>query len=717
MEEMPYGKATERAAGDFVTDVLPSNTDEHSKDDINGQTIDGQVGVNPHAAVPLASVEPGAGKTAAVMANEGYVQLENTGNSTNLLDCLTDSDGEKEERMMTELTAMVGNSFYSPNAYTYWQPDAPDTNVTSTDDQVNAAMAANPIFLQDEPDGSIVQKAQLHLEKAQEDSQKRWNPQRETSRMEQLSNPILMKTRGADEADRLTNDPLLSTLFSIRKPRDAGAGIVSGIKSVTKGVMLGAASLVVCPVVGGHQSGVGGFVKGVGAGLLAAVTLPVTGVGIASYQISRGIINTPNAICQRVNGKIWNKQHCEWRDNWYSLEEELKEVTAAVQRNAENVRSHTEAAQTAKNSAGENANVADTELYDVLNVHPTATQAEIKRQYYKLAKQYHPDKTGESGSAEKFMKLGEAYQVLGDEQRRRVYDQHGKAACDEMPILDSSLFFMMLFGSDDFEPYVGKLRMALYMELELDNRDYTPTVNDFEVAQWEREVKLAINLRDLVRPYVCGDLEKWYADVLENAKALCTNSFSVELVDTIGWMYNNIANRYIWKWDTFLGIGGKVAKVQERSKTFRKGVKAFTSMVKTALAERSAQRAAAKSGEKESMLSDEYMKNVCENSLPTIMDAMLNICLMDVQATVKKAAKRVLEDMGVDEHWRRKRAEGLGLMGRAFMLAAESARKRLGEERQPLNMYDMFAQAADRAQQKKAQQGDTSVYRTDETFF
>ncbi|ORM42351.1 Chaperone protein dnaJ 10 [Babesia sp. Xinjiang] len=641
--------------------------------------------------------------------------VNNGENTATISEDVTESDSDKEERVMKELTEMVGNSYYSATPYSF----QPLTNDDTGDNRaaVDAEGMAKPWFDQGEPNGTIIQQAQMHLEKAEEDTRMRCSTQRETNRMEQLRNPIVMKTRGTEEPERLTNDSLLSNLFSMRNPRDAGAGIVSGIKSVTKGVMLGAASLVVCPVVGGHQNGVSGFVKGVGAGLLAAVTLPVTGVGIASYQITRGIINTPNAISQRVSGKRWNKQHGEWRDNWYSLEEEVKEVASAVKRQSESVRNRTDAANTAKFTSDGKVEVMDTELYDILDIHPSATQAEIKRQYYKLAKQYHPDKTGDASSAEKFMKLGEAYQVLGDEKRRHAYDQFGKSACDEMPILDSSLFFMMLFGSDDFEPYVGKLRMALYMELEADNRDYTPTTNDFEVAQWDREVKLALNLRDFVRPYVCGDLEQWYTDIIEKAKVLCTNSFSVELVDTIGWTYNNVANRFIGKWDTFLGIGGKVAKMQEQSKTLRKGVKAFTSMVKTAIAERSAQRGTSGVGERENMLNEEYMRNVCENSLPTIMDAMLNICLMDVQSTVKKAAKRILSDMAVDEHWRRKRAEGLGLMGRAFMNAAEAVRNRLNEEKQPLNMYDMFAQAADKAQQKKAKSQDSHVYRSDDGFF
>ncbi|EDO07945.1 DnaJ-containing family protein X-domain [Babesia bovis T2Bo] len=630
--------------------------------------------------------------------------------TTDIVDCMIDTDDERDEVAMKELTAIAGNSYYEPSAYSVWKPEEQELSE-------NQEETKKPIFDQAEPDGSMVLQAQYYLEKAQESKLGKYRTIREVDRAERFGNPLVIKTRGIDEADTISNDEVLSKLFPMRKPKDAGAGIISGVKNVAKGVMLGATSLVLCPVVGGHQHGVGGFFKGMAAGLLGAVALPVAGIGVAGYQITRGIINTPNAICQRYNGKKWNKQHGEWRDNWYSLDDELKEVTEAVQRQADVVRTKTEAAQSARINNGETRKVADTEFYEILNVQPTATQAEIKRQYYQLAKQYHPDKTGDATSAEKFMKLGEAYQVLGDVSRRKMYDEHGKAACEEMPILDSSLFFMVLFGSDKLEPYIGKLRMALYMELDLQNRNYSPTEKDFEVAQWEREVKLAFNLKDLVRPYVCGELEKWYADILSSANELCVNPFAVELVYTIGWTYENIANRYIWKWNTFLGLGGNVAKVQEKSKMMRKGLKTMTSLLKTAIAERSAERAAARTGEKQSMLNEEYMKQTSENTLAIVMDAMLHICLMDVHLSVKKAAKRLLEDMAVDEQWRRKRAEGLGLMGRAFKIAAETARKRLAENNQPFDMYNMFVRAAHEQEQQKGQSTVHHVYRSDDTFF
>jgi curved DNA-binding protein len=66
------------------------------------------------------------------------------------------------------------------------------------------------------------------------------------------------------------------------------------------------------------------------------------------------------------------------------------------------------------------------DYYKILGVSKGAPQADIKKQYRKLAVKYHPDKNqGNKQAEEKFKDLGEAYEVLGDPEKRKKYDTLG----------------------------------------------------------------------------------------------------------------------------------------------------------------------------------------------------------------------------------------------------------------------------------------------------
>jgi curved DNA-binding protein len=64
-------------------------------------------------------------------------------------------------------------------------------------------------------------------------------------------------------------------------------------------------------------------------------------------------------------------------------------------------------------------------LYTTLELSPGASEAEIKKAYRRLARQYHPDVNKDPAAEEKFKEINAAYEVLSDKEKRAKYDQFG----------------------------------------------------------------------------------------------------------------------------------------------------------------------------------------------------------------------------------------------------------------------------------------------------
>lgn len=65
------------------------------------------------------------------------------------------------------------------------------------------------------------------------------------------------------------------------------------------------------------------------------------------------------------------------------------------------------------------------DYYEILGVERNSSEAAIKKAYRKLARQYHPDVNKKKGAQERFQEISEAYEVLGDPEKRKRYDELG----------------------------------------------------------------------------------------------------------------------------------------------------------------------------------------------------------------------------------------------------------------------------------------------------
>ncbi|KWU45782.1 hypothetical protein RHOSPDRAFT_4259, partial [Rhodotorula sp. JG-1b] len=93
--------------------------------------------------------------------------------------------------------------------------------------------------------------------------------------------------------------------------------------------------------------------------------------------------------------------------------------------------------------------------YTVLGVGKDASTSEIKKNYYQLAKKYHPDSSKEPGAKEKFVEIQEAYDTLSDDKKRADYDRFGSAS--QQPGFDSDAYARATssFGGAGFGDFFG----------------------------------------------------------------------------------------------------------------------------------------------------------------------------------------------------------------------------------------------------------------------
>jgi molecular chaperone DnaJ len=92
------------------------------------------------------------------------------------------------------------------------------------------------------------------------------------------------------------------------------------------------------------------------------------------------------------------------------------------------------------------------DYYEVLGVPRTASPDDLRRAFYKLARQYHPDVNKQPDAPARFKEINEAYQVLSDADKRAAYDRFGQAGVSgnfdpgfsDFPLND---IFESLFGS------------------------------------------------------------------------------------------------------------------------------------------------------------------------------------------------------------------------------------------------------------------------------
>jgi hypothetical protein len=321
-----------------------------------------------------------------------------------------------------------------------------------------------------------------------------------------------------------------------------------------------------------------------------------------------------NQAVNRVQGKRWDAVQNKWVIDNLQEEEKTLEGTPSDDNDILEInRDDDQKVETDASDEGGKRSVKETKYYDVLGVTPDAEETKIKRAYYLQARKWHPDKNNSNEAKEKFQEIGEAYQVLGDEKLRAVYDKEGEQGLsgDRTEIspdkMDPSLVFTFLFGNDSFNDIIGRLQVVTQTLASGSDPTMgsTSPVSDKDLIELERRrvIRLAIALKTRIQPFVDGDVDGANAMWKSEGEKLVEVRYGEELINVVGKSYKLFATQVIGSWSE--GMDAKVQAVEMKMD-----------------AAKNVMNAAKQRGED-------------TDSLPSTIDMMWNITVIDITKTLR----------------------------------------------------------------------------------
>ncbi|KAI0028656.1 DnaJ-domain-containing protein [Vararia minispora EC-137] len=348
---------------------------------------------------------------------------------------------------------------------------------------------------------------------------------------------------------------------------------------------------------------------------------------------------------------------------------------------------------------GTQENPLETGYYDILGVSVNATTDDIKKAYRRLAIKHHPDKNRDDPNAEeRFKEIAIAYQTLSDPQLRHKYNEFGpKESAPEGGYVDPEEVFGAIFGGERFIPIIGHISLARDMKTALQEADEmeAPVRRDAKereilspeekarrdekqrkiaaekaAVRQERVQKLVENLERRLGIFTESAQGPNDPDVTNSFRIICQleaeelkkESYGVDLLTCIGFVYVSKARQYLASSGTFLGVGGWLHNVQGKYHVFSETVSTLRSAIELKAVFDQIQAA-----EQSGSLDPEEKKRLEEQAAEKGLQALFKGAKLEIESILRETCDRVLDNPNIPRHSAHLRAVALQILGQAYM--------------------------------------------------
>ncbi|CAB4254036.1 similar to Saccharomyces cerevisiae YER048C CAJ1 Nuclear type II J heat shock protein of the E. coli dnaJ family [Maudiozyma barnettii] len=374
--------------------------------------------------------------------------------------------------------------------------------------------------------------------------------------------------------------------------------------------------------------------------------------------------------------------------------------------------------------------VKDTGYYDILGIEPEATPTEIKKAYRRKAMQTHPDKHPDDPDAQrKFQEVGEAYQVLSDDNLRKRYDEFGKDdAVPQQGFEDASEYFSAIFGGDGFKDWIGEF--SLFKELteatEKMNEEEGTTTDETGMTKHDGETKidssskkmtkeqrqkllemeqkrredmmkqvdeLAVKLNGKIDQYILASngnhLDDFTRKLDQEIEDLKLESFGLELLYLIARVYKTKANNFIISKKTF-GFSKVFTGTRDNART----VKSAYNLLSTGLEAQKSMEEMSKVNPDEL---DQYERAKFESTMAgKALGVMWAMSKFELERKLKEVCNKILTDKSASKKERLAKAKAMLFIADKFSKARRSP-----EEAEEARVFEELILGAQEKQNKK----------------